>query len=70
MCQKELFLISIVLLLSLVGNTWAQGCDYIRVSQESSPGAGDFDDNILGYIKTFQTTDTAEAYYAYNKSFL
>lgn len=38
----------------------------IRVSQESSPGKGDFDANILGIINPFITKKTAVGYYEYN----
>ena len=39
----------------------------IRVSQESSPGAGDFDSNILGYILPFEAaSQTPAEIYAYN----
>lgn len=37
----------------------------IRVAQESSAGAGDFNDNVLGYITAFSTTGTAADYYQY-----
>ena len=38
----------------------------IRVSQESSPGAGDFDANILGYISPYVTSSTTAGYCQYN----
>ena len=38
----------------------------IRVSQESSPGAGDFDANILGYVSPYVTADTTAGYYQYD----
>jgi hypothetical protein len=37
----------------------------IRVSQESSPGAGDFDANILGYVSPYVTANTTAGYYQY-----
>ena len=37
----------------------------IRVSQETSPGAGDFDRNILGFIEALQTEGSAAAFYRY-----
>lgn len=40
----------------------------IRVSQESSPGAGDFDRNILGFVKALQTTGNAADFYQYGKA--
>ncbi len=37
----------------------------IRVSQESSAGAGDFDSNILGFVNSFDGGGlTASAYYS------
>jgi len=38
----------------------------IRVSQESLPGAGDFDLNILGFVSSFSTPLTAAGFYQYN----
>ena len=38
----------------------------IRVSQESSAGAGDFDANVLGTISTYSTTLSSTAFYQYN----
>ena len=39
----------------------------IRVSQESSAGAGDFDSNILGFVNSFDGGGlTASAYYSYS----
>ncbi len=38
----------------------------IRVSQESAPGADDFDANILGQVTTYNTGLTAENFYQYN----
>lgn len=38
----------------------------IRVSQESSAGAGDFNANVLGFIDPFNTALTAEAFYQYD----
>jgi len=37
----------------------------VRVSQESAPGAGDFDNNILGYVDPYVTSLTTAAYYQY-----
>lgn len=55
------------------GEVWSfttEGCPCeclsIRVSQESSPGLGDFDENVLGCIKVFETADSAKDYYAYD----
>ena len=38
----------------------------ISVSQESAPGAGDFASNVLGTIKTFDTTGTLSGFYNYS----
>ena len=40
----------------------------IRVSQESSPGAGDFDAHVLSTIEPFSTSVTAETYYGFDFS--
>ncbi|CAD7774595.1 Repeat domain in Vibrio, Colwellia, Bradyrhizobium and Shewanella [Candidatus Methanoperedenaceae archaeon GB37] len=37
----------------------------IRVSQESSPGAGDFDANLIGYVSPYTTTKSTAGYYQY-----
>jgi len=37
----------------------------VRVSQESSPGAGDFDSNVLGYVSPYVTNLSAADYYQY-----
>ena len=37
----------------------------VRVSQESAPGAGDFDNNILGYVDPYVTPLTTAGYYQY-----
>ncbi|HIE31699.1 MAG TPA: tandem-95 repeat protein [Methanosarcinales archaeon] len=37
----------------------------VRVSQESSPGAGDFDANILGYVSPYATNLSTSGYYQY-----
>ena len=37
----------------------------IRVSQESSAGAGDFDANVLGFITDYSTALTTAGFYAY-----
>lgn len=42
------------------------GATVIRVSQESSPGAGDFDSNILGFINAFSTGLTTADFYQYD----
>lgn len=43
------------------------GCGVqIQVAQESAPGAGDFDDNILGFVRPFAFSGSAADFYAYN----
>jgi len=37
----------------------------VRVSQESAPGAGDFDNNVLGYVDPYVTSLTTADYYQY-----
>jgi hypothetical protein len=37
----------------------------IRVSQETSPGAGDFDRNVLGFIEALNTDGSAASFYRY-----
>ena len=37
----------------------------VRVSQESAPGVGDFDNNILGYVDPYVTPLTTAGYYQY-----
>ena len=37
----------------------------VRVSQESSPGAGDFDANVLGYVSPYATSLSTVGYYQY-----
>jgi hypothetical protein len=56
------------LLLALMLTSWASA-QTIRVSQESSPGAGDFNANVLGYIEPYTTSGTAAQYFAYGIGF-
>lgn len=37
-----------------------------RISQESAPGAGDFDGNVLGYLLAYPTSVSAATFYAYD----
>ena len=37
----------------------------IRVSQETSPGAGNFDSNVLGFVSALNTEGAAAAFYMY-----
>jgi|GEM_PF-4510503 len=49
--------------LALAGTSAQAG--FIEVSQESSPGAGDFLSNPLGFIQTFNSAGTAADFYDY-----
>lgn len=51
---------------AVVGLTPAADAAPVRVSQESTAGAGDFDANILGFIDPFATTLTATQFYQYD----
>ncbi|MBI2178853.1 MAG: hypothetical protein HYU38_11050 [Candidatus Tectomicrobia bacterium] len=45
------------------------GAARVRVSQESKPGAGDFNQNVLGHISAVLAAErTAEQFYAYNEA--
>ncbi|MFI4856007.1 MAG: hypothetical protein ACIAQF_13630 [Phycisphaerales bacterium JB065] len=37
-----------------------------EIAQESAPGAGDFDENIVGYTLPYETNATAAEFYAYD----
>ena len=62
---KSIYLALLAVLLSPM----AANADTIRVSQESSVGAGDFDSNVLGFIDSFDSLLSASDYYAYNTAF-
>lgn len=47
----------------------AEAATMLKVSQESKPGLGDFDSNILGFVEAFSTTKTAANYYQYSKGY-
>jgi hypothetical protein len=52
---------------ALAGGAGARAGPVIRVSQESSPGDGDFDSHVLGYVTPFDGGgDAAAAFYMYN----
>jgi hypothetical protein len=40
----------------------------IRVSQETSPGAGNFDNNILGFIRALNSVGSAADFFMYGKA--
>jgi hypothetical protein len=54
-----------LLLFNCLFINFAQAGTMYRISQESAPGLGDFDDNILGFIDPFRTSQTAFSYYRY-----
>jgi hypothetical protein len=64
--MKRLFIAILSLLLTTAPFAlWAQ--TEVAVSQESSPGAGDFNENFLGYVEVFdQSAYTAAAVYQYD----
>ena len=47
--------------------TSAIAASLVRVSQESAPGMGDFDDNILGFIEAFSSSQTIKDTYNYGE---
>lgn len=51
-------------LVSLVGVPSVEAL-LVEVSQETSAGAGNFDSNVLGYIKPYTTSLTTTAFYQY-----
>lgn len=43
------------------------GCDrFVRVSQESAPGVGDFDANVLGFVELLPASSSAATQYSYD----
>ncbi|MBD2742599.1 hypothetical protein [Coleofasciculus sp. FACHB-1120] len=48
----------------------AEAATMLKVAQESKPGLGDFDSNILGFIEAFGTIKTAANYYHYSKGYI
>ena len=64
--MKKLSVIALTLLLFVTfGISTSAYAIPIRVSQESSTGAGDFDANVLGFIDPFVTGLTTAAFYQY-----
>jgi len=53
----------------LLGMSLAAQSATIRVSQESSAGAGDFDSNVLGFVDSYSSALTASEYYGYSTNF-
>jgi hypothetical protein len=60
------FTFYLVVLVAVAALTGLADAAPVQVSQESSPGAGDFDDNVLGYIDPYVTGLTAAEFYKYN----
>ncbi len=57
------------LVLMISGAPFAAFAEQWRVSQESAPGASDFDDNVVGYIEAFEAKDTtAGDFYSYSSA--
>lgn len=63
--KKFLILAVLTLATSMIAQQ-ANASVLVRVSQESTIGAGDFDNKILGFIDPFGTTKTAKDFYQYN----
>lgn len=63
-----IILSKLVFAIVLVSVSFSAHSVTIRVSQETSAGAGDFDANILGQITTYATTETSAAFYNYGAS--
>jgi len=49
--------------------TPATAAGMYRISQESAPGVGDFDSNVLGFLDSFKTTGTIASFYQYSNGF-
>jgi hypothetical protein len=70
MKMKKLHVLSAVLLVvASLGLAAGAHAVPIRVSQESSAGAGDFDANVLGFIDPFATGLTTSQFYQYGNPF-
>ncbi len=62
----QFFLIGTVILASLMTFTVTAHALSIRIAQESSAGAGDFDSNLLGTMTAFETSLNISDFYRYN----
>ena len=60
------FTAHLIALVALIGIALPAHAAMVRVSQESSAGAGDFDANVLGFIDTYTTTLAIGGFYQYN----
>ena len=65
MSRPQLFFSKFVAAAILVSISFAAQSAMIRVSQESSAGAGDFDLNVLGTISAYDSLLSAAQYYNY-----
>ncbi len=66
MQQSQRKLGRLVIAALLIGFSFTANAAQIRVSQESTAGAGDFDANVLGNIDTYSTPLTISQFYQYN----
>lgn len=67
--MKKLLALAALTLFIPLFHPKAEAATMIKVSQESRAGAGDFNSNILGYIKAFSTAKTAVEYYKYSSHY-
>jgi hypothetical protein len=64
--MKKVQVIVLSFLVCLIfGVITSANAQQIRVSQESAAGAGDFDDNVLGFINPFDSALTTAEFYQY-----
>ena len=61
---KAKMVLGLLPLVATLGGT-PQRILQIRISQETSPGAGNFDSNVLGFVSALNTDGTAAAFYMY-----
>jgi hypothetical protein len=59
------FTFYLVVLVTVAALTGLADAAPVQVSQESNPGAGDFDANVLGYIEPYVSGLTAAGFYQY-----
>ncbi|MBD1892647.1 hypothetical protein [Coleofasciculus sp. FACHB-SPT9] len=66
--KKLLMLVAIALFVPFFAQR-SEAATMLKVSQESKPGLGDFDSNILGFVEAFSTNKTAANHYQYSKGY-
>lgn len=66
--RKARIVLGLLPLVAILGGTPQQQVLRIRVSQETSPGAGNFDSNVLGFIEALNTDGGAADFYMYGKA--